>query len=179
MKVGVLALQGDVREHVRARSLSSARTPVEVRVAGGPERRRRAHPAGRRVDDDVDAARVDAACSTRSPARLARRHAGVRDVRGDDPAWRPRCSTVGPTSGLRRHRPDGAPQRLRPPGRLVRDRPRRRRAGRGRPAVFIRAPFVERVGRRRRGAGAAVDGHPVLCRSGHVLVSSFHPELSG
>lgn len=43
-------------------------------------------------------------------------------------------------------------------------------------AVFIRAPFVERVG---DGVEvlAAVDGHPVLCRSGPVLVSSFHPEL--
>jgi 5'-phosphate synthase pdxT subunit len=43
-------------------------------------------------------------------------------------------------------------------------------------AVFIRAPFVERTG-----AGvevlAEVDGHPVLCRAGSVLVSSFHPEL--
>ena len=45
-------------------------------------------------------------------------------------------------------------------------------------AVFIRAPLVERV-------GAAVevlaehDGHPVLCRQGHVTVASFHPELAG
>jgi 5'-phosphate synthase pdxT subunit len=45
-------------------------------------------------------------------------------------------------------------------------------------AVFIRAPFVERVG---DGVEvlASVDGHPVLCRSGNVLVSAFHPELSG
>ena len=44
-------------------------------------------------------------------------------------------------------------------------------------AVFIRAPFVERAG---EGVDvlASVDGHPVLCRSGPVLVSSFHPELS-
>lgn len=44
-------------------------------------------------------------------------------------------------------------------------------------AVFIRAPFVERCG---DGVEvlADVDGHPVLCRSGHVLVSAFHPELS-
>ena len=44
-------------------------------------------------------------------------------------------------------------------------------------AVFIRAPFVERVG---DGVEvlAAVDGHPVLCRQDHVLVASFHPELS-
>jgi 5'-phosphate synthase pdxT subunit len=44
-------------------------------------------------------------------------------------------------------------------------------------AVFIRAPLVERVG-----AGvevlATVDGRPVCCREGSVMVSSFHPELS-
>ena len=44
-------------------------------------------------------------------------------------------------------------------------------------AVFIRAPLVERVG-----AGvdvlASVDGRPVCCREGAVMVSSFHPELS-
>jgi 5'-phosphate synthase pdxT subunit len=43
--------------------------------------------------------------------------------------------------------------------------------------VFIRAPFVERVG---EGVEvlAAVDGHPVLCRQGDVVVAAFHPELS-
>jgi 5'-phosphate synthase pdxT subunit len=44
-------------------------------------------------------------------------------------------------------------------------------------AVFIRAPLVEAVG-----AGvevlARVDGHPVACRQGSVLVTSFHPELT-
>ena len=44
-------------------------------------------------------------------------------------------------------------------------------------AVFIRAPFVERVG-----AGvevlATVDGHPVCCREGPVVVTAFHPELA-
>ncbi len=44
--------------------------------------------------------------------------------------------------------------------------------------VFIRAPIVERTG-----AGvevlAEVDGRPVACRQGPVLVTSFHPELSG
>jgi pyridoxal 5'-phosphate synthase pdxT subunit len=51
------------------------------------------------------------------------------------------------------------------------------------PAVFIRAPVVE-------GAGPAVDvlatlpgvggdaGHPVICRQGPVLVAAFHPELT-
>ena len=55
------------------------------------------------------------------------------------------------------------------------------------PAVFIRAPYVERVGE-----GVEVDAyievggtdahqgarHPVLCRSGAITVCSFHPELS-
>ena len=50
-------------------------------------------------------------------------------------------------------------------------------------AVFIRAPVVERVG-----PGVEVlasvtfpDGseHPVVCRQGPVLVAAFHPELSG
>jgi len=44
-------------------------------------------------------------------------------------------------------------------------------------AVFIRAPFVERTGDDVE-VLASVSGHPVLCRSGRVLVSSFHPELS-
>jgi 5'-phosphate synthase pdxT subunit len=45
------------------------------------------------------------------------------------------------------------------------------------PAVFIRAPAVERVG---PGVEvlATVDGEPVLCREGAVLVAAFHPELS-
>jgi 5'-phosphate synthase pdxT subunit len=44
--------------------------------------------------------------------------------------------------------------------------------------VFIRAPWVESVG-----AGAEVlatyDGHTVAVRQGHVLATSFHPELTG
>jgi 5'-phosphate synthase pdxT subunit len=45
-------------------------------------------------------------------------------------------------------------------------------------AVFIRAPRVERAG---DGVEvlASVDGDPVLCRQGSVLVAGFHPELSG
>jgi len=45
------------------------------------------------------------------------------------------------------------------------------------PAVFIRAPFVERAGPEVV-VEASVDGHPVLCRQGAVTVCSFHPELS-
>ena len=44
-------------------------------------------------------------------------------------------------------------------------------------AVFIRAPWLEEAG-----AGvevlAEVDGHPVLAREGRLLVAAFHPELT-
>ena len=43
-------------------------------------------------------------------------------------------------------------------------------------AVFIRAPVVEAVGDE-VDVLATVDGQPVLCRQGHVLVAAFHPEL--
>jgi pyridoxal 5'-phosphate synthase pdxT subunit len=45
-------------------------------------------------------------------------------------------------------------------------------------AVFIRAPFIEATG---EGVEvlATIDAHPVLARQGGVLVSSFHPELTG
>ena len=46
------------------------------------------------------------------------------------------------------------------------------------PAVFIRAPFVESMGDD-VDVLASVGDHPVLCRSGSVLVSAFHPELTG
>ena len=46
------------------------------------------------------------------------------------------------------------------------------------PAVFIRAPVVERAG---PGVEvlATIHGRPVLCRQGPVLAAAFHPELSG
>ena len=45
------------------------------------------------------------------------------------------------------------------------------------PAVFIRAPVVERVGESVE-VLASVGGRPVLCGQGRVLVAAFHPELS-
>lgn len=46
------------------------------------------------------------------------------------------------------------------------------------PAVFIRAPGVERVGPE-VDVLASVDDRPVLCRQGSTMVAAFHPELSG
>jgi 5'-phosphate synthase pdxT subunit len=42
--------------------------------------------------------------------------------------------------------------------------------------VFIRAPVIERTGPEVE-VLASVDGAPVLCRQGPVVVASFHPEL--
>jgi pyridoxal 5'-phosphate synthase pdxT subunit len=45
-------------------------------------------------------------------------------------------------------------------------------------AVFIRAPWVASIG---DGVDvlAEVDGHPVMIRQGNVIATSFHPELTG
>lgn len=46
------------------------------------------------------------------------------------------------------------------------------------PAVFIRAPWIERVGPAVE-VLATRDGHGVMVRQGRVIGTSFHPELSG
>jgi 5'-phosphate synthase pdxT subunit len=45
-------------------------------------------------------------------------------------------------------------------------------------AVFIRAPWVAKVGEAVE-VLASVDDHPVVVRQGHILASAFHPELTG
>ena len=45
-------------------------------------------------------------------------------------------------------------------------------------AVFIRAPWVEKVGPAVE-VLAEVNGHPVAVRSDHLFATSFHPELTG
>ena len=45
-------------------------------------------------------------------------------------------------------------------------------------AVFIRAPWIESLRRRRARCWPSVDGHPVAIRDGRVLACSFHPELT-
>jgi 5'-phosphate synthase pdxT subunit len=44
-------------------------------------------------------------------------------------------------------------------------------------AVFIRAPWLEKPGPN-VDVLAEVDGHPVLAREGRLLVAAFHPELT-
>jgi 5'-phosphate synthase pdxT subunit len=44
--------------------------------------------------------------------------------------------------------------------------------------VFIRAPWIEKVGADVE-VLAAIDDHPVMVRQGRILATSFHPELTG
>ena len=46
------------------------------------------------------------------------------------------------------------------------------------PAVFIRAPWVDKVGSEVE-VLATFDDHPVMVRQDHIMATSFHPELTG
>ena len=47
------------------------------------------------------------------------------------------------------------------------------------PAIFIRAPKIESVGEGVEVLAKLEDGTPVAARQGNMLVTAFHPELSG
>jgi len=176
-KVGVLALQGDVAEHVTA-LLAVGAHPVEVRV---PE-----DMAG------LDALVFPGGEST-TMSRLLE-SSGLFDALAERlAAGMPAFGTCAGMILLATEVVDGRPDqrsfgaidlavRRNGYGRQVdsfeRALPVSALAGGPLDAVFIRAPVVERVG---RGVEvlAAVDGSPVLCRQGSVLVAAFHPELSG
>ena len=176
LTVGVLALQGDFREHrARARALGAATREVRLPAASrGPRRAR--HPR-RREHDDQQA------------------HAGLRARRAHQAPSRGRGAVFGTCAGLitvaprhrrglsahaRPHRHRRAAQRLRPPGAQLRGRP-----GRGGPSRRRRcAPCSSAP----RGSSApapacrcsrATEGHAVAARQGDVLVTAFHPELTG
>jgi 5'-phosphate synthase pdxT subunit len=46
------------------------------------------------------------------------------------------------------------------------------------PAVFIRAPWIEKVGDGVEVLASLPDGTPVAARQGNLLVTAFHPELT-
>jgi 5'-phosphate synthase pdxT subunit len=181
-RVGVLALQGDVREHCRALAELGIE-PVEVRGPGQL--------------DEVDALVLPGGESTTMSLLLD--SAGLRaPLEARLNAGMPAFGTCAGMILLAGEVLDGRPDQ-RPLGGI--DISVRRNAfGRqvdsfetdldvdgleGGPlhAVFIRAPLVERTG-----AGVEVlttvrntDGQdrPVVCRQGSVLVAAFHPELAG
>ena len=163
LRIGVLAVQGNFREHAAMLRRLGAEV-VEVRL---PEQL-----------DGLDGLVIPGGESTAftrlmhlyglDEALRAFDRPGVRHVRRDDRA-RPQ-----PPRPRRRRR---APKRLRPAGRVVRNRHRPGRAS-GRCAPSSSA----RRGSRRPGPSVEVlaefDGHPVLAREGRFLVAAFHPELT-
>jgi 5'-phosphate synthase pdxT subunit len=174
--IGVLALQGAFREHVRALESSGARTrPVRL-------------PADLEGLDGLVIPGGESTTMTMLMERMGLLGAVAEAVRGGLP-------TLGTCAGmivLADRVTDGRA------GQVVLGALDIgvRRNGYGRqvdsfeadlqvkgleggpfPGVFIRAPVVEEVGRAE--VLAAHDGHPVAVRQGRVMALSFHPELSG
>ncbi len=176
MKVGVLGLQGDFREHARALEDSGA-TPVVVKtpealagvdalvLPGGEsttigkllDRFELLQPLRRRVSDGMPlygtcAGLILMAKEIEGPQDAPQR-VGLMDISARRNAYGRQLDSFETDLDV-----DGL------------DAPFR--------AVFIRAPAVERTG---DGVEvlASVDGRPVLVRQGHLLASTFHPEMTG
>jgi 5'-phosphate synthase pdxT subunit len=176
-RVGVLALQGDVREHLRALAAAGAQ-PAEVRrphelagldglVLPGGE----STTIGRllRIFELLDPLRTAVAeglpvyGSCAGMILLAR---DVLDGRPDQPL-------IGGLDVVVRRNAFGRQVDSFEADLDV--------AGVGGPpvhAVFIRAPWVEKAGDEVT-VLARVGEHPVAVRQGHLLATSFHPELTG
>ena len=178
-RVGVLALQGDVREHLAALRDAGA-DPVRVR--------------GRKELDGVDGLVIPGGEST-TMSHLLRELELLEPLRArladGLPAYGACAGMILLASEIR---DAGAAGRAAVPLSAIDITVRRNAFGRQvdsfegdlafdgleEPvhAVFIRAPWVERVG-----AGvqvlASAAGHPVAVRQGSVLATAFHPEVTG
>ena len=176
MAVGVLALQGDVREHLHALA-AAGRRGAPVRTAAQLE--------------EVDALIIPGGESTTIINLL---HAfGMTErltelVRGGMPVWGTCAGMIVLAAGVLDPRP--APLglldvtvRRNAYGRQVASFEALLEVAELGPApfrgVFIRAPAVERVGRGVQVVAALPDGRPVAVRQGGMLATAFHPELTG
>ena len=175
-KVGVLALQGDFREHCAAlrrlgASASEVRTQAQL--------------------DDADALIIPGGEST-SMAKLMDAY-GLRAplqefARGGKPVWGTCAGLILMASRLEEDRPQ--------PLGLMNLAVRRNGFGRqadsfeiglsvhgvpGGPvrAVFIRAPLITETGPGVETLASLESGEPVVARQGTLLASAFHPELTG
>ncbi|HSJ50846.1 MAG TPA: pyridoxal 5'-phosphate synthase glutaminase subunit PdxT [Actinomycetota bacterium] len=173
MKAGVLALQGDFREHARVFADAGA-TPIEVRT---PEDLARveclAIPGGESTTISTLARRAELV----DPI-VERAHAGMpilgtcagmivmaRRVEGLEPLFG--LVDIGVRRNAYGRQVDSFEADLKVDGV---DHPVR--------GVFIRAPVVEDVGPDVR-VLAEYEGHPVVLEQGRLVVASFHPELVG
>ena len=176
MKIGVLALQGDAREHLRALESSGA-TPVEVKTA--------AQLAG------VDALVLPGGEST-TIGKLLDRFELLGPLRDRANDGMPLFGTCAGLILMANEIVGGqdAPHRIGVMDIVVRRNAYGRQvdsfeselqvSGVDGPltAVFIRAPVIERVGENIE-VLATCDDSPVLVRQDHLLASSFHPEMTG
>jgi 5'-phosphate synthase pdxT subunit len=175
--IGVLALQGDVREHVAALSAAGARAVPVRRVS---------------ELDAVDALVLPGGEST-TMSRLLETFELLEPVRARIAGGMPAYGSCAGLILLAREVRDGRPDQQQLGGLDV--VVRRNAFGRqvdsfetdldvqGIPdapvhAVFIRAPWVEEVGED-VSVLASAGGHAVAVRQGAVLGTSFHPELTG
>jgi 5'-phosphate synthase pdxT subunit len=173
MKAGVLALQGDFREHAAVLASLGA-SPVEVRT---PEELAL-----------VECLVVPGGEST-TIAKLAHSAELVEPIRERALSGMPMLGTCAGMIVMARRVEDGEPLfalvdvtvRRNAYGRQVDsfeadldvegvDHPVR--------AVFIRAPMVQDIGPAVR-VLAEHEGHPVVLEEGNLVVASFHPELVG
>ncbi|MEX0953181.1 MAG: pyridoxal 5'-phosphate synthase glutaminase subunit PdxT [Nitriliruptoraceae bacterium] len=176
-RVGVLALQGDVLEHLRALRRCGAVT-TEVRTVAQL--------------DEVDALVVPGGEST-AIGRLLVRFGLLGPVRERIDAGMP---VFGTCAGmiLLSDELDQAEDQARIGGLAIRTL--RNAFGRQRDSFdttlhvegidggpmdvsFIRAPRVQAVLREGVEVLAEVDSHPVVVRQGNLLASAFHPEITG
>ena len=176
MKVGILGLQGDVREHSRAIDAVGA-TPVVVKTPDAL--------------DSVEALVIPGGEST-TIGKLLDRFGLLEPLRARAASGMPLYGTCAGAILMSREiaGPQDAPFRV-----PVLDVVTRRNAygrqvdsfetdlaveGLDGPyrAVFIRAPAFEEVGDD-VAVLASVDGDPVLVRQGPYLASTFHPEMTG
>jgi len=174
-RVGVLALQGDVPEHLRA---------VEQAGAEAVPVRRRA------ALDEVDALIIPGGEST-TIGKLLERYDLMEPIRERARAGMPILGTCTGLILLAREIEGSDQPRL----GLLDVTVRRNAYGRqldsfetdlnvpalgSEPvrAVFIRAPIVTRTGREVE-VLAEVDGHPILVRQGGLIGAAFHPEMAG
>ena len=175
-KVGVLALQGDFREHCAALRRLGA-SAGEVRAAPQLE--------------EADALIIPGGEST-SMAKLMDAY-GLRAplqafARDGKPVWGTCAGLILMASRLEEDRPE--------PLALMDIAARRNGFGRqtesfeanlrvegveGEPvrAVFIRAPLITETGPGVETLASLESGEPVAARQGALLVSAFHPELTG
>ena len=174
MKAGVLALQGDFREHARAFAEAGA-TPVEVRT-----------PADL---DDVDCLAIPGGESTTIGEAGSRLRPGRAGPRARGRAGMPILGTCAGMIVLAREVHGGEPLfelmditvRRNAYGRQVdsfeADLDVRGIDASGARGVHPRP--VDRAGRRRRRGARDVRGPAGRPGAGHLLVASFHPELIG